>query len=344
MSDRQQDLQKQRIAQPRGVFFLYGEESYLVEQTARQIIRNTVGDDANAFDLHRFDGQTATPEQLEQAVEAFPMMSEYSCVAVRDLTVDDTVSDRLAALIRDLPDTCVLLIWQMTVNPDKRRKCWQTVLTAIRETGTVIEYGRKDPGDVARMLVSGAKRRGCELSVADARYLLELTGNDLNLLQGELDKLTALADSKTVTREMIDAAATKNLETRVFDLSRLILQKRGGEALAVLHRLFGQREEPLMILGALSTAFADLYRVKVAAAGGEKPDSLAADFKSYAGKEFRLDNAARDAARLEIGTLRQALEVLAATDAALKTGRSDERVRLEETVVRLIGLLGGGKA
>ena len=92
----------------------------------------------------------------------------------------------------------------------------------------------------------------------------------------------------------------------------------------------------LAVLGVLSTAYADLYRAKVAVAGGTEAGALAADFKSYKGKEFRLRNAARDAARLSVPALRDSLEILAGADRRLKTGRADERVLLEQTVARLI--------
>jgi DNA polymerase-3 subunit delta len=102
-----------------------------------------------------------------------------------------------------------------------------------------------------------------------------------------------------------------------------------------LHQLFIQREEPVAVLGVLSTAFSDMYRAKIAVIGGVTADSLAAEFKSYKGKEFRLRNAARDAARMSVEALRDCLDVLAQADTGLKLGRGDRTV-LEQTVSRLI--------
>ena len=113
------------------------------------------------------------------------------------------------------------------------------------------------------------------------------------------------------------------------------MRRRADEAYGLLHQLRVRREEPVAILGVLSNAFADLYRAKVAAAGGESAERLAGDFKSYKGKEFRLRNAARDAARLSVPALRECLAVLADTDTALKMGRGDGWVLLEQTVARL---------
>ena len=221
------------------------------------------------------------------------------------------------------------------LQPD-RKKGWQAFREAVAKKGMVVCFDRRTPEDAAKMLVSGFKRRGCPIRPEDARYLVEQAGNDLQLLQNEMDKLAALADANPVTREMIDRVGTKNLEARVFDLSKAILAGQTGRACALLDTLFTLREEPVAILGVLSNAFADLYRAKATVAAGRPADSLAAAYKSYKGKEFRLRNGARDASRLSVACLRDCLAILAEADGALKLFGGDERVRLEQTVIRLI--------
>ena len=111
----------------------------------------------------------------------------------------------------------------------------------------------------------------------------------------------------------------------------------------MLHRLFYQREKPIMILSVLSGCYVDLYRAKAAASAGVPAESLAAEFK-YRGREFVLRNAARDSARLSLPTLRRCLDVLAQADTQLKSGRADEeRGVLEKTVAKLIVLAKSGR-
>ena len=52
-------------------------------------------------------------------------------------------------------------------------------------------------------------------------------------------------------------------------------------------------------------------------------------------KEWKLKNAARDAARIPVGALRTCLTILAETDTALKLRSGEEWVLLEQTVARL---------
>lgn len=324
------------------VYVLYGEEGYLTEQYMRLIVKQAVGDSDDAFNLHRFDGQVVTPEQLEEAVEALPLMAERTCVTVRDMDIAAN-AEALVKVVEQMPDSCVLVFWQMTAHPDKK-KGWKTFFDAVNARGgCVVEFARKTAGDIVKLLVSGAKRRGCALDAQDARFIVEQVGTDLNLLLQELDKLTAFADGGAITRQMIETLGTRNLEARVFDLSKAILQGRGKQAYELLNQLFIQREDAIVVLGVLSNAYADLYRAKVAVEGGESPESLAQDFRGYKGREWRLGNAARDARRMSKEALREFLEILAQADTALKFGRGDDRVVLEQTVARLIERAGRGE-
>ena len=317
------------------LYVLYGAETYLVEQYARLIARQTVEEGFDAFNLHRFDGQEVDAAQLEDAVEALPLMSDRKCVLVRDYDVAPD-HERVMKLTAQVPDSCVLVFWYVSAQPDGRKNVWKEFLKQAEQVGVVMNFARKDVSDAAKMLAAGAKRRGCQLDVADARYLVEQVGNDLNLLLCELEKLCALVPDGVITRRHIDDACPKNLETRVFDLSKAILRRRADEAYALLHQLRVRREEPVAILGVLSNAFADLYRAKVAAAGGLTAESLAADFKSYKGKEFRLRNAERDVRRLSTDVLRECLSAILDADLSLKSSRTAPRIVVEELLAKLL--------
>ena len=322
------------------LYVFYGAESYLVEQYARLVVRETVEEGFDAFNLQQFDGQEVTIAALEDAVEALPMMTDRKCVVVRDLDPCSGDTDRLMRLIDEVPDSCVLVFRQMTVQPDKRKNGWKEFLKIAEARGVVMNFERKDATDAAKMLAGGAKRRGCRLDVEDARYLVEQVGNDLNLLIHELDKLCALAgEGGDITRGMIDAACPKNLEAKVFDLAKDILYRRRQQALDLLYQLRVQRAEPVAVLGTLSSAFSDLYRGKVAAVSGVSTDVVASHFKNYHKKEWKLRNAARDAARQSVETLRACLEILAETDVAIKLRSGEEWILLEQTVVRLTEVL-----
>ena len=343
MKDAEALLKEQLKTGPAGAYLLYGEEPYLVDTYARQIARVITPDPTDVFNYQQLDGEETTPEQLAQAVTALPLLADKLCVSVRDMDLG-AHSEAIVALLQELPDSTVLVFRQVNRQPDRRKKGWQAVLKQLDAAGLAVAFPRRNPAQLQKILIAGAKHRGCRLDAAGATLLAEQAGNDLYLLSGELDKLAALATDGVITQEQIRQAGTKNLEVRVFQLSRAILAGRSGEVYELLHQLAVQREEPLAILGTLSTAYADLYRAKTAALSGISTGELAADFPSYKGKEFRLQNAARDCRRLELSALRRSLDILAQADTALKTGAGQERLVLEQTAARLMQCAGAEAA
>lgn len=330
------------------VYFLYGEEPWLSSHYAVQIAAKAVnGQTLAEFNDQRFDGQSCTAGDIEEAAEALPVMAEQKCVVVRDwdaASAPAAAQERILALASDPPPACVLVFWQDAVEADvKKNSKWKAFAAAVEKAGAAVSFPRKTEAEAVRLLCAGAGRRNSSLKPDAARLMIQRCGSDLTLLMSELDKLCALADGGEVTPEMIEGLGVRNLEASVFDLSKAILQGSYARAYGILNVLFSQREEPVAVLAVLSAAYADLYRAKAALSSGVRPETLAGDF-AYRGREFRLRNAARDAARLSLPVLRECLEVLAEADRRLKSSRGDKRTVLEETAARLILLSKRGSA
>ncbi|MDD2362732.1 MAG: DNA polymerase III subunit delta [Oscillospiraceae bacterium] len=329
------------------VYFLFGEENYLSSHYAEQIAARVVGNHPlTEFNLQKFDGQVCSVGEIEEAVEALPVMADRKCVVVRDFdmtSVENEDREQLNALVSDPPESCVLIFWLDAIEADiKKNSIWRKFSAAVDKMGFSVMFPRKTESDIIKLLCSGAERRGCSLNTNNARLMLQRCGNDLNLLLTELDKLCALADGGEVTSNFIEGLGTENLEASVFGLSKEILNGSYDRAYNILNGLLSKREEPVNILAVLSNAYSDLYRAKVALSAGVRAESLVEDF-SYRGKEFLLRNAARDCARIPLPVLRESLETLAQADRKLKSTRTDNRVVLEQTIAQLILLLRQGE-
>ena len=326
------------------VYVLYGEESYLTEHYVRQLADQvTGGEDMGGFNRVELDGQECGMDAIEDAVTSLPLMAERKCVLVRELDVPAAAYfDRMLAILADPSPDCVLILWYHGPIETGKNAKWRQFLAAADKAGTCVEFARRSENEIARMLLSGAARRGCILRQDTAALMIEQCGNDLRVLLNELEKLCAVVgEGGTITSELVAQAATRQLSARVYDLSKYMLRGDYRASYTALDRLLAAREEPVTVLAVLSGAYIDLYRAKVAASAGVPADSLAADF-GYRGREFVLRNAARDCGRLDMTTLRRCLAVLAEADGRLKGSRVSPRVVLEQTVARLIVLGKGG--
>lgn len=332
----EKDLKKDLLNGLRPIYVLYGEESYICTQYTVRLATTAVPDDFGGFNLQTFDADSASLEQMMEAAEALPLMAERKCVVIRDLDVaaGDTL-ERLMPLIEDPSPTTVLVFSYQHFQPQRSSK-WTAFFKAVEKVGAVVQFMKRTATEMSAILCAGAARRGCVLSAQNAALLVQQCGDDLVLLGNELDKLAALADGGEITAPLIEAVATRNLEAKIFDLSKAILQHRGDKAYEILHTLLQQKEKAVVILATLTNAYVDMYRAKSAQPHGGADAVTRAFPISYKNKEFRMRYAARDAASLSMPQIYRALEILAEADTALKSTRRPESVVLEQTLAQLL--------
>lgn len=320
------------------LYVLYGEEKYLVVNYAQKLIEKTGESAFSDFNLHRFT-DSASIDEIYGAVEALPFMAERKCVAVSDLNVEGLraqETSKLEELIANIPDTTVLIFYLPTVLIDaKKDKKWKKFLTSAMQIGCTVQLKKRSSADLEKLLCAGASKRGCMLSRADAMRIIGYCGNDMQTLLNELEKLCAFVKEGDISAQVIDRIVVRNLETKVYDLSKAILAGDYDRAYRILDLLFYQNEEPVSVLAVLSSAYVDMYRVRTSIQSGQgamKPSA----FFDYARKEFRLTNAERDSKRLTASMLRQSLQVLLAADTALKSARGDRRIVMEKLIAQLL--------
>ncbi|MBQ9414902.1 MAG: DNA polymerase III subunit delta [Clostridia bacterium] len=343
MPKTEQDL-KQRLNDETlsPLWFLYGEEPYLVSHYAGLIADKAapLGDLA-AFNRHVFDGTSLDLNQLEAAVQALPLMGDYTCVWVRDYdagAASASTTERMKAIVSSVAAPTLLLFSVTAFIPDMKKNAkWKAFLSLIEKRGEAVCFTRRSPAEIGRLLCRGAAKRGCTMQPAVASGMIEQCGADLMTLLGELDKLCAVAGSGgEITAEMVKKTAVRQLEASVYELSKALLRRNYSDAYDCIAALFALGEEPIRILAVLSESYVDLYRAKLAAAAGKQAESLAADF-SYRGREFRLRNAARDSRGMSLQALRRCLKTLAQADTTMKsTGSAHQRLILEETAAKLV--------
>jgi DNA polymerase III subunit delta len=335
-SDLKKQIEKSNFS---NLYFLHGEEKYLVSHYAQKLISKAKGNTFEDFNFQRFEGGTASVDDISSAVEALPFMAERKCVVVSDLNVESLRAqelDKLDELTANIPNTTVLVFYLPTVLIDyKTDKKWKKFMTMANQKGNSIQLKKRPNSDLEKLLCTGAAKHGCDLSRPNAGRMINYSGNDMQTLFNELEKLCSFVKEGEITAQIIDQIVVKNMEARVYDLSKAILAGEYDKAYGVLDLLFYQNEEPVSILAVLSSAYLDMYRVRTSVQSGYEVLEPAKYF-DYARKEFRLTNAERDSKRLSSVMLRESIQTLLAADTALKSARGDRRITMEKLIAQLL--------
>lgn len=319
------------------VYLIKGDESFLKQKYASLLADSVVPAGLEAFNVHKLKGEDTDPDEIAVCVEALPAMCERTCVFVHDYDFDncnEADREKFIALLSDLPDTCVLILWQDTKGFSTKTKLAKEMISLIEKNGAVCELNKRDQGELVQFVLSECKKHERIIDQSTATYLINCVGDDIANIQNEVLKVCAF--TKTEIKESdIDAVCIKSVEATAFQMIDSLLVNNFDAALRDIKILFEQKTEPTMILGALVSTFVDMYRVKLCQETGHSMNDLKAAYPVAYKSDFKLRNAANRAKKYSLKNLERSLEILGKADFKLKTSFDDNQIVFEKLLIEL---------
>ncbi len=323
------------------LYYLCGEEKMLVSRYTELLVEKTAGKEPSDFNYHVFTDAFSVDE-FEAAAQMVPFTSDYNVVVVKDLDFSNFGADESGKILDTVShlagDTVMIFTFPTKASGEGDKPAANSKDTKLKtlasKKGTIVEFKKLTPSAVKTKLISWASKRGVVLPQAQAELLVEYCGTDLNRLKTELEKLCAYAgEGGEIKRDDIDALVTRDLESRIFDLSNAVINRRSAEAFRVLDRLLYNREDELRIISVLASSYVNIYRARIAVKSGARTTELKKWFK-YSDSQLRY--AERDSRSTTTAALRKSINAIAETDMALKSTRASKRLLLELLVEKLL--------
>ena len=325
----------------RRVYFLYGEEDFLVKTYADRIIAAAVPEDARDMNFVKYS-KAPKPDELSDYLDNMPFFADYKCVLIEDLdadALDNAEHKAYLSIIGNVPDTSVLIIAlkNIVIEPKKVKAKMKKLMAACEDAGCVCEFKRLTAAKLADMTAKKFARAGCLISHENAAFLAEECGGSLTVLQTEIEKLCAYRQSGEVTRGDIEKLVPRRVDSNIYNLAKELFAGRTGNALHILDDLFVQRTEPFMILAALSGHFTDLYRAKLGQMAKKSSADTAKAF-GYYGRAFVMDGAYRSVKNLSAGYLGDCVEILYKANRLMNSTKSEKRILIERAITEIAAL------
>lgn len=327
-------------------YLLYGDDLYLKKYYSDKISEKAYGGDP-LFNLQKFE-LDANLQEVYDAVNQFPMMADSKCVLLIDYDFEHcSKSDlqMLCDLIAGIDEGCVFILRFDAIEFDVKNSAKaKKIMSAVEKCGgKPVCLNHRNHNSLAKMLMTGAAKRGCTLESRDAHYLIETCSDDLSLLKNELDKLCGYVKSGKIDREVINKVAVKSAESSVYDYVQAIIDGNISNALKMLDNLFYMRVEPIIILYTASASYVDLYRIMAAKKVNIGIDTIAADF-AYKNRAFVLEKALPNLKKFDKKKMLLSFDELLLADQHLKNFGYDPRTVLEELTVKLVYILVKGES
>lgn len=317
------------------LLLVHGEEGYLVEQAARQVMTAAVAPETRDFNLTIVHGRDLKGGDLVEQARTLPVFAARRLVVIRH--VHEAPADQLEAfsayLDDPVPETLLLVT---AAGIDKRRKFFQK----FAQVGEVIEFRRLFENQLPQFIRERAREAGRTFTGPALKLFCLRVGNNLAEVMGELEKLTSYVGEREYFEEEDVAAVVSDTRVEsVFALTDALGSGDLAAALRLLGRLLDDGQPPLVILSMLIRHFRQLWKARELLAQGVPQKDLP---RRIGVNPYFLGGLLTQAKRCSDSQLREAFPRFLAVDLALKSG-GDPRAQLEGLVFALCAGAPDGK-
>ena len=317
MQTLNQDIKERRF---RRVYLLFGEEPFLVSSYKKRLREAISGDDTMNFNY--FEGKSPDVKEIISLADTMPFFAERRLIMVDESGFfKGAAPGELADYIPELPETTCLVFCEKEV--DKRNRLYKKV----KETGYAAELNKQDSASLTRWAGGILARDGKKITRQTMEYFLERTGDEMENIRMELEKLICYTMGREViTKEDIDAVGTVHVNSRIFEMTAAIVAGNRTKAMELYEDLLTLREPPMRILFLIARQFNQLLLAKELSAGGSGKGEIASRLKVPPFAAGKLLGQAKAFSREQmIAYVKHCVEI----EEDVKTGRLSDRLAVE---------------
>ena len=327
---KEADFRRQLKAPCGGGYLFFGDEDYL-KAYALRMAREVICDDPAfaVFNDVRLDALDFTPDKLQSALMAPPMMADYKIVTLCGLNLAELKSSEIEGMCEVIEESVEqypfnLLIVSipaggMDVGYLPKRP--SAILNRLGTALTPVHFERTTPQKLAAWIARHLEHNGVSAEPPVCHAMMEICGHDMFTLANETDKLSwyVLAHGRrSAAVEDVRLVCCSVTEYDAFAFANAVMEGRQEEALHILAQLKFRRTEPIIILGEITRVFCDLLAVKAMSADSAPLGQIASALKMH---EYKAGLYQRAAASLTWERLRGAIALCTEADAALKSSQ-----------------------
>jgi DNA polymerase-3 subunit delta len=313
------------------IYVIVGEEKSLVDAECEKLLETLLEPQQRATGLFNADPAEVSAIEVLDELRTLPFLTERRVILIKG--ADKFVSENRELLEKYFDNPCPTGILILTVGN------WsaQTKLAKkLPSVGKLLSVTQPKRWQLPRRLVQYARdAHDKTISETAAELLVELSGDELVRLYGEVDKLALFAhNEKSITEQHIELLIGHNRIFSVFAVIDAVIAGDITQAICRLRTMFAEdKSAEYTVVGAFAFHFRRMFSAKVLLEKGVGTSEIAKRLRIWGDRDSFFAQL-RKVSLKQIGSI---LQQLAATDYAIKTGRAKAEVATEQLVLKLAG-------
>ncbi len=329
------------------MYILTGADTFSRAQELKAIKENLGTPDMLSVNTTTLIGDGIEPDYLQELCQTAPFLNPVRLILVEGLLSsfeadrkargkskngDTQAKTRLqqwqqfADFVNSMPQSTVLVLIEDKISSDN------PLMKLFGKTAGVKQFPSLKDQSLIKWIQSRVASSGGSIDINALRLIIDYCGNDLWVLNGEIEKLLTYNSDQKIREEDVRALTCYSRETNIFNLVDAIFEKKIDEAQKVLHRLFNEGASSSYVLGMITRQLRLIVRAKCLAPKTNKSQAL--DILSLS-SEYALSKTLNQAKRYSYDELKKVYHMVLQTDVDIKTGKYDENLAVEVLVTEL---------
>ncbi len=332
MTDSDWDLRRLQLSldkkDPAAVYFLYGEETFLLDEALKVLKGKVLVEGAQDFNFDSFMAPEVSMGQVRDAVETLPVMSPRRLVIYKNVdSIKDEAWTELDPVLENPIDSATLVLVASKI--DKRKKYFKKLKSQAVFVGLKKPFDNQIPMWIDYIAYLNEVKLTSEATAA----IQELVGTNLSEVNNEVIKIKQYlgAKKKTIDLDDVLAVVSRARVESVFSLTDAIGRRDRAQALVCLANLLehGQNE-----MGVVSLIHRQI-RILSAIYEGKKSGLSGIRLSQKIGvPEFFMKQYLEQLRLWDKEKLTSAIRALHETDKALKSSPVASHIWLENFILR----------
>lgn len=311
------------------IYVITGKETDSVNAQCDKLLDYLIAPEQRATGLFNAETADISASEVLDELRTLPFLTEKRVVLIRN--ADKFISrDQNRQLLEKYFDSpCPTGILVLTVNswPANTR-----LAKKLSKVGKLISITPPKPEQLPGCLSKYARDAyDKNLAPGAAEILIELSGDNLNRLYGEIDKLALFANTeRTITPQHIESLIGRNRLFNAFAVIDACLEGNIAHAVDRLRNMFAaDKSTEYTVVGAFAFHFRRMFNAKVLLEKGLNTSEVASKLRIW----YNKDALFKQLHKTTLKRLGSNLEQLARMDFEIKTGRTNAKAAVERMVL-----------
>jgi DNA polymerase-3 subunit delta len=239
------------------VYYLFGEDNYLLQSALSTIETATAPLISSEFDRQTFYGDDKSLSDVLDFASAFPFGSEKKLLIFKQF---EKVKNKkpLKEYTNSPVDFSVIVLIHNGSISNLETEPYKSMI----KHNWIFEAKELKGKALITWIINYTAKKGKTISEENAQMLIDISGENRNMLESQLDKINIfINEEKEITLGHIQSLSAKLKQHTVFDLQNVLGRKDKANTIKIAFNLLDNGAEPVFIVAMLTRYFTGISKV-----------------------------------------------------------------------------------